>query len=67
MRQGALWMSEISAQPTSAESPDDGVVVRARAQARHIVETHQVSPLPDDVNRHLDEIMDRARRELVGD
>jgi trimethylamine--corrinoid protein Co-methyltransferase len=67
MRQGALWMSEISAQPTSAESPDDGVVVRARAQARHILETHQVSPLPEDVNRHLDEIMDRARRELVGD
>jgi trimethylamine--corrinoid protein Co-methyltransferase len=67
MRKGALWMSEIGAQPSAAGPAGDNVVVRARARATHILETHQVTPLPDDVSRHLDEITDRARRELVGD
>jgi len=40
-------------------------VERARTRVREILRTHQVPPLPDDVIRHLDEIMDRARRELV--
>jgi trimethylamine--corrinoid protein Co-methyltransferase len=67
MRQGALWMSEIGAQAAVDSPTGDDVVARARARARHILRNHEVSPLPDDVSHHLDEIMDRARRELVGD
>ena len=43
-----------------------GVVARARARAKEILQTHEVEPLSDDVSRQLDEIMERARRELVG-
>ena len=67
MRQGALWMSDIGAQPAAAEPASDDVVVRARARAAHILRTHEISPLPEDVSSHLDEVMDRARRDLVGD
>jgi trimethylamine--corrinoid protein Co-methyltransferase len=65
MRRGALWMPEISARPTSDDSRGDDVVARARSRANQILQTHQVSPLPDDVSQHLDEIVDRARQELV--
>jgi trimethylamine--corrinoid protein Co-methyltransferase len=67
MRQGALWMSDIGAQPAAAQPAGEDVVARARARASHILRTHQVPALPEDVSRHLDQIMDRARRELVGD
>jgi trimethylamine--corrinoid protein Co-methyltransferase len=60
MRQGALWIPEISVRGGSA----DGVVSRARARARQILASHEVEPLPEDASRHLDEIMARARREL---
>jgi hypothetical protein len=43
------------------------VVARARTRAREILRSHEVEPLPGDVSRHLDEIMVRARRELVKD
>jgi trimethylamine:corrinoid methyltransferase-like protein len=49
-------------QPTS----DDTVVNRARARAREILASHQVEPLPEDVDRHLEDILERARRELAG-
>jgi trimethylamine--corrinoid protein Co-methyltransferase len=61
MRQGALWIPQISARGGTAEP----VLARARARARHILSHHQVEPLPEDVSHHLDEIMVRARRELV--
>ncbi|MGD2145344.1 MAG: trimethylamine methyltransferase family protein [Anaerolineae bacterium] len=67
MREGELWISDIGAQPAAAERAGDTVVARARARASHILQTHQVSPLPDDVSMHLDGIMDRARRELAKD
>jgi trimethylamine--corrinoid protein Co-methyltransferase len=68
MRQGALWIPGISQRGDagSGDQPGD-VVARARTRAREILRSHEVEPLPGDVSRHLDEIMVRARRELVKD
>ena len=60
VRQGALWLPVLSAR-------GGDVITRARAKVQEVLQTHQVEPLPDDVSRHLDEIMARARRELVRD
>jgi trimethylamine--corrinoid protein Co-methyltransferase len=65
MRQGALWLPGISEREGGSAGGGEGVVARARARAKEILETHQVEPLPEDVSRHLDEIMARARQELV--
>ena len=64
MRRGAVWLpgvSERALRPSDAK----GVVVRARERAKSILANHQVPPLPDDVDRELDEIVERARRELA--
>ncbi|NOZ71752.1 MAG: trimethylamine--corrinoid methyltransferase, partial [Chloroflexi bacterium] len=60
VRQGALWLPTLSAR-------GGDVITQARAKVQEILQTHQVEPLPDDVNRHLDEIMARAHRDLVSD
>ncbi len=68
MRKGALWVPGVSERGgASGDDERTGVVARARARAKKILQTHEVEPLSDDVRRQLDEIMDRARRELVGD
>ena len=59
-RKGAIWMPTVSDR-TGATSGID----RARARAGEILRTHQPPALSDDVIRHLDEIMARARRDLV--
>jgi len=58
VRQGALWLPTLSAR-------GGDVITQAREKVQEILQTHQVEPLPDDVSRHLDEIMARARRELT--
>lgn len=65
MRKGALWIPQISYRG-GGDGAHDGVVTRARRRAKEILQTHQVQPLPDDVGRHLDEILTRASRELAG-
>jgi trimethylamine--corrinoid protein Co-methyltransferase len=66
MRQGALWISQLGARgQAAARATEDGLVARARARAKDILRSHQVEPLPEDVSRHLDEILARARRELI--
>ena len=66
MRQGALWIPELGiGGGDGADEAGNNVVARARARAREILRTHQVESLPDDVSRHLDEIMARARRDLA--
>jgi trimethylamine--corrinoid protein Co-methyltransferase len=65
IRQGAIWLPVVSDRASSPDSVGEGVIARARTRAREILRTHQPDPLPDDVTQHLDEIMDRARRELV--
>jgi trimethylamine---corrinoid protein Co-methyltransferase len=64
MRSGAIWLpgvSERAIRPADAR----GVVARAHDRVKSILATHRVPPLPDEVGRHLDEIVERARRELV--
>jgi hypothetical protein len=60
------WVPGVSERGVGAADPAAvGVVARARARARDILNTHEVPQLPDDVSRHMDEIMARARRNLV--
>jgi trimethylamine--corrinoid protein Co-methyltransferase len=65
IRKGAIWLPAIGDRASSPDSIGEGVIARARARAREILSTHQVDPLPHDVTEHLDEIMEKARRELV--
>jgi trimethylamine--corrinoid protein Co-methyltransferase len=68
MRKGALWVPGVSERGSGPAGEEKiGVVARARARAKEILGTHSVQPLPEDTSRHLDEIMERARRELVKD
>ena len=68
MRQGALWIPKLGVGGEgAADKAGSDIVTRARARAKEILRSHQVEPLPEDVSRHLDEIMTRARRELVPD
>lgn len=66
MRSGAIWTPVVSERKSGLDDETRvGVVARARARAKEILRTHRVEPLPDDVTRHLDEIMVRARHERV--
>jgi trimethylamine--corrinoid protein Co-methyltransferase len=66
MRQGAVWIPQLSAYgQATARATGDDILARARVRAREILRSHEVEPLPEDVGRHLDEILARARRELV--
>jgi len=68
VRKGAIWLPPVGERTTgSTDDAGVGVVARARARAREILEAHRMEPLPDDVSRRLAEIVGRARRELVGD
>jgi len=66
MRKGAIWMPDVSKR-TAGSSEDQylGVITRAREKAKRILKEHVVEPLPDDITRSLDEIMEHARRELL--
>jgi len=66
MRGGALWMPDISVRSSDGQA-NEGVLERARGRAAELLRTHEVEPLPDGVVEELDTIMERARRELVGD
>jgi trimethylamine--corrinoid protein Co-methyltransferase len=66
MRGGALWMPDVSVRSSDGVVAE-GVLERARRRAAEILEHHEVEPLPEDVIEALDAIMERARRELVGD
>ena len=65
MRRGALWIPGLSVR--NAARQGESVLDRAQARAREILGRYEVEPLPDDVNRHLDEILARARGELLAD
>jgi trimethylamine---corrinoid protein Co-methyltransferase len=60
IRKGAVWMPTVSDRTGAASG-----VERAKAKVKEILRTHEVEPLPEAVLRHLDEIKERARRELV--
>jgi len=65
VRDGVLMIPRIGAWSTLDDSESAGVVARAKSHAKHILNTHRVEPLPDDVSRQLDQIIERARRELM--
>lgn len=66
MRKGAIWVPSVSEREIgTSEDPEFGLIARATRRAKEIMATHKVEPLPDDVSRQLDEIMEDARRELV--
>lgn len=66
MRLGAVWMSEISNR-SQAQNGDSsaGILANARAQARDILSTHKPEPLPEAVQAELDDILNRATRNLI--
>lgn len=67
MRKGAIWVPTVGkGARSSTDDGGGGVVVRANARVKEILQTHHVEPLPEDVSRQLDEILARARRELTG-
>ncbi len=63
MRQGALWIPEISTRGAARDNA--GVVTRARERVKHILGTHESAPLADAAERQLEDIMNRARRDLA--
>lgn len=63
MRRGALWIPGLSVR--AATEPGDDVLRRARARAQELLASHEVNALPEDVERHLADIVARARRELL--
>jgi trimethylamine--corrinoid protein Co-methyltransferase len=66
MRRGAIWTPQVSERVSSgSEEGGVGVLARARARAAEILRTHEVEPWPEDVERELGEIMERAERELL--
>ena len=66
MRGGALWMPDVSVR-SSDGAVAEGVLERARRRAAEILDHHEVERLPEEVIEALDGIMERARRELLGD
>jgi trimethylamine--corrinoid protein Co-methyltransferase len=66
LRKGALWMPGISVRGGADEIEEGGVAARAKSRVTHVLDTHRVEPWPDEISRQLDQIMDRARRELLG-
>jgi trimethylamine--corrinoid protein Co-methyltransferase len=66
MREGALYMPLSSDRAVAGdEDSNGGVAARARTRALEILSTHSAEPLPDQVDRELKQIMERARRELT--
>jgi trimethylamine--corrinoid protein Co-methyltransferase len=61
MRKGAIWVPKLG--DSAADQGQADVVARAHARVEEILRTHEVAPLPDDVLRHLDEIVAKARRD----
>jgi len=66
MRRGAVWVPSLVGRSRGTnEDANAGVVCLAETRAREILRTHEVAPLPEDVSRQLEEVMQRARRELL--
>jgi hypothetical protein len=59
-------MSKINNQSQIQEGKNnDGVLPGARTQAREILSIHKPKPLPDIVQAELDDILNRAARNLI--
>jgi len=68
MRKGAIWVPKLGDAPAGSSGDSRANVIgRARARVNEILRKHEVAPLPDDVQSHLDEIVARARREAIAE
>jgi len=68
LRAGAVWMpTGLDYRVGTTDGGHLGIVERARERVRQILRGPEPEPLSVDVQRHLSEIMTRARRDLVGE
>jgi trimethylamine---corrinoid protein Co-methyltransferase len=66
MRKGALWRPEISVRGSGKVAEENEVVLeRAKTRAAELVQTHHPEPLPEYTLKELDNILERASRNLV--
>lgn len=61
-RGGGLWRPDVFRRGTFEAHRDSSLVQDALARARELLATHEVAPLTDDVDRHLDEVISTQRR-----
>jgi trimethylamine--corrinoid protein Co-methyltransferase len=64
-RAHAVWQSAVLRHGMSQSDPGRTLVQDALERARHLLATHEVSPLPDDVERHIDDVIATHRRLAV--
>lgn len=66
MRLGAIWMSQIVNQSRARDGgSNEGILADAKARAREILNTHKPIPLSEAVQAELDDILNRASRNLI--
>jgi trimethylamine---corrinoid protein Co-methyltransferase len=65
MRKGALWRPGISAKGSGNDNETEFILDNARSRALDILQIHQPEPLPDETLKELDDILERACRNLV--
>ena len=62
-----VWQPNTMRRGTSRASRGRTLIQDALERARELLATHEVKPLPDDVERHIDEVISDYRRLTVGD
>jgi trimethylamine--corrinoid protein Co-methyltransferase len=61
-RGGGLWRPDVFRRGTFETHRDSTLVQDALARAQEILATHEVTPLPDDVDDHIGEVIAAQRR-----
>jgi len=61
-RGGGIWLPSAFRRGTFEAHAGSTLVQDALERARHLLATHEVKPLADDVDRHLDEVIADQRR-----
>ncbi len=62
-----VWQPSIMRRGTYEASRGRTLIQDALERARELLATHRVQPLPDDVERHIDQVISDFRRLTVGD
>ena len=61
-RGGGIWQPSVFRRQSFEAHSGSTLVQDALARARELLATHEVTPLPDDVNDHIDEVIITQRR-----
>jgi len=61
-----IWQPGVLRRGTFEASRGRTLVQDALERAHELLATHEVKPLPDDVDRHLDEVVAAQRRLAAG-